>query len=158
MFPGPGAVALDPRDVGEPRVLTDCLVLRVVVEAGDNPLTAAAADAIRGVYGDSGAACVVLAGSAHLADLGAAARTHMLTRVADTLDVLSSAAERLRRNGIRVRTLPFGWQLAWRAEMSSAPGDVRGTARMSGSGDPWLPVPVRPLRAALFRRRCLVLR
>lgn len=126
---GPCAVAVDPSTVGAASIFFDCLVVRVVVEPGDYPLTDEAVHAIRYLCVESEAAYIVLAGIPHFATPGsrftpAAKQLDILTHVADTLDVLSDFAERLEEYGERVHLMPFGWKVASRAEISARLWDL----------------------------------
>lgn len=136
---GPCAVAVDPSVVGVAKTFFDCLVARVVVEPGDCPLTAEAVRAIRCLCVDSQADVIVIAGTTHCVTPGsrfarAANPLDVLTHVADTLDVLSDLAERLKERGERIDLMPFGWNVAWRAEISARRWDLPSIT-VSASGD-----------------------
>ncbi|MFI6367032.1 hypothetical protein ACIBG0_30260 [Nocardia sp. NPDC050630] len=129
MTPGPCAVAVDPSAVGVTQLFVDCLVVRVVVEPGDCPLTAEAVRAIRYLCMVSEAAYVVIAGTPHSATAGSRFRPSaqppdLLTHIADTLDVLSDLAERLGEYGERVHLMPFGWKIVSRAEKPARQWDL----------------------------------
>ncbi|MEU1981981.1 hypothetical protein [Nocardia sp. NPDC019395] len=103
--------------VGTWSTFVDCMVLRMVVEPGDQPLTDEAVHAIRYLRVASDAADIVLVGTPHfltpgVRDTPAPDELDILTHVADTLDVLSNFAERLEEYGERVHLIPFGWNVA----------------------------------------------
>ncbi|MFI7668120.1 hypothetical protein [Nocardia sp. NPDC049526] len=136
---GPCAVAVDPATVGSTQRFVDCLVVRVVVEPGDCPLTAEAVRAIRYLCLVSEAAHIVIAGIPHCTTSGSrftpeADPLDVLTHIADTLDVLSDLAAQLRQYGERVHLMPFGWNVACRAEKSARQWDLPSVA-VSPSGD-----------------------
>ncbi|WP_433202968.1 hypothetical protein ACQP1G_13220 [Nocardia sp. CA-107356] len=121
---GPCAVAVDRSMVGVTQIFLDCLLVRVVVEPGDCPLTAEAVRAIRYLCLVSEAVNIVIAGTPHCATPGsrftpAVHSSDVLTHLADTLDVLSDLAERLDEYGERVHLMPFGWNVTSRAETSA---------------------------------------
>ncbi|MEV5833920.1 hypothetical protein [Nocardia sp. NPDC052112] len=135
---GPCAVAVDPTTVGVTQSFLDCLVARVVVEPGDCPLTVEAVRAIRYLCLVSEAAHIVIAGTPHHMTpdgrfTSAADPLDVLAHVADTLDVLSDLAEQLREYGERVHLMPFGWNVACRAEKSVRQWDLPSIA-VSPSG------------------------
>ncbi|WP_330255490.1 hypothetical protein OG874_13580 [Nocardia sp. NBC_00565] len=136
---GPCAVAVDPWAVGVAQTFFDCLVVRVIVEPGDYPLTDEAVRAIRYLCLVSEAAYIVIAGTPHCATPGsrftpASNPFDVLTHVADTLDVLSDLAEQLEKYGERVHLMPFGWSVAWRAEKSARRWDLPSIT-VSASGN-----------------------
>jgi hypothetical protein len=115
--PGSCAVVVDPVAVGTRSMFFDCMVLRMVVEPGDHPLTDDAVHAIRYLRVASDAADIVLVGTPHFFTPGtrdtlAPDELDILTHVADTLDVMSNFAERLEEYGERVHLIPFGWNVA----------------------------------------------
>ncbi|WP_433759023.1 hypothetical protein [Nocardia sp. CA-135398] len=135
---GPCAVAVDPATVGSTQRFVDCLVVRVVVEPGDCPLTAEAVRAIRYLCLVSEAAHIVIAGTPHCTTSGSrftpeADSLDVLTHVADTLDVLSDLAAQLGQYGERVHLMPFGWNVACHAEKSARQWDLPSVA-VSPSG------------------------
>ncbi|WP_329413303.1 hypothetical protein OG563_12145 [Nocardia vinacea] len=151
---GPCAVAVDPTTVGVTQRFVDCLVVRVVVEPGDCPLSAEAVRAIRYLCLVSEAAHIVIAGTPHCTTPRFMSAADPLDVLADTLDVLSDLAEQLAEYGERVHVMPFGWNVAWRAEKSarqwdlpsvtiSPSGNVDVVPDSVGLGDRALACPVR---------------
>ncbi|MEV4234872.1 MULTISPECIES: hypothetical protein [unclassified Nocardia] len=156
--PGPCAVAVEPATVGVTQVFVDCLVVRVVVEPGDCPLTAEAVRAIRYLCLVSEAAYIVIAGTPHYATPGSrvtpsADPPDVLVHFADTLDVLSDLAERLGEYGERVHLMPFGWKLTCRAEKSARQWDLPSIA-VSPSG--YVDVVADPVGIDHRARECAV--
>ncbi|MEU0499719.1 hypothetical protein [Nocardia sp. NPDC005998] len=136
---GPCAVAVDLPTVGMAQMFADCLVMRVDVEPGDCPLTAEAVRAIRYLCLVSEADHIVIAGTPNWTTRGSrftsgARPLDVLTHIADTLDVLADLSEQLGEYGERVHLMPFGWNLAWRAEKSARQWDLPSIT-VSASGD-----------------------
>ncbi|NKY85068.1 hypothetical protein [Nocardia veterana] len=165
---GPGAVALPPGAVRTPRRFFDCLLVRLVVEPGDGPATAAAVRAVRKLCADSDASFIVLTGSPHCAAVGsrsvlAGDPPDILTDIADTLDILAEVADRLEEHGERVHLIPFGWNLDCRLE-EPQPAWASTTLTLKAPADRPVPAPrgrphcphalisARSNRARIFRR------
>ncbi|MFF0453696.1 hypothetical protein [Nocardia africana] len=133
---GPCAVELPSAAVGVPRRFFDCLLVRIVVEPGDCPISADAVRAVRRLCADSDASFVVLAGSPFDVAGGsrstfASERADVLTHLADTLDVLAEFTDRLEEHGERAHAIPFGWNVACRMEMPARPWTSTLTLRAS---------------------------
>ncbi|WP_227979618.1 hypothetical protein [Nocardia spumae] len=116
---GPCAVPLPPAAVGVPQLFVDCLLLRIVVEPGDCPLSGDAIEALRDLCAYARTSHVVIGASPRYATsdgrLGLGPNpSDVLAHIADTLDVLADIAQRLEELGERVHLIPFGWNLACR--------------------------------------------
>ncbi len=134
---GPCAVAVDPAMVGVTQRFDDCLVVRVVVEPGDCPLSGEAVRAIRYLCLVGEAAHIVIAGTPHCTTsrfTSADDPLDVLGHVADTLDLLSDLGEQLAEYGERVHVMPFGWKVACRAEKPARQWDL-ASITVSPSGD-----------------------
>lgn len=135
-----GPCAVEPGAAADAaRAFFDCLLLRVVVEPGDRPLIAADVRALRGMYADSAAACVVITGTPlgrtpDVRSEPAARALDILGHVADTLDVLADLADQLEERGERVHLMPFGWNVRWRARIPTRPWKLP-TVTISTAGD-----------------------
>ncbi|KAA8881868.1 hypothetical protein F3087_40055 [Nocardia colli] len=147
---GPCAVTLGQSAIGVGRPFFDCLVATVHVERGDSSLTAAAAQAVRRIAQDTGAAYIVINGDFHSVDNSGSPfvtiQSDPLSDLADMLDVLRELAERLEEYGERVHLMPFGWQTNSRAQvledlgaLQVVPQRRRGPISSSSSSQPERP-------------------
>ncbi|WP_216899703.1 threonyl-tRNA synthetase editing domain-containing protein [Nocardia alni] len=108
---GPCAVPLDVAILGIPHPFTDCLVLHIGVEKGDDARVGDAVKSVRRIIAKTAATDAVINGFSHLADPAQRGDVPM------AMGVLDALTERLADKGTRVHLMPFGWNKRWSAEI-----------------------------------------